>query len=113
RTTRPRLGSTRPTERGETTHTLPVRGDLLAGEHRKQLPSNSPQAQNLILRPSSYTGSGDATLQYSVGNSRRGLDVSGGGRANGYSNVGGNPGPVYGGDISGSERTPAGRGPKY
>jgi hypothetical protein len=62
---------------------------------------------SLVPYPSGYTGFSDATLTYSIGNSVRSLNASGGGYLSTYRNVG--VGPRYGGHQRVGGRTFLGR----
>ena len=104
----PRVAQTQRTDPTPTTHTLLLNGSLLGGYDDNVSPADQLQAPDVVFRQSSYTGSGSANLRYSLANGSRALDVSGGGTANAYTNVGGDSGPLYGTDASVSFRTPIG-----
>ena len=100
----PARSTTRDSSDG-TRQELTLQGNLLGGYEDNLSPPGGGEA--LAPHPSGYTGFGDATLRYSVGNARRSLEASGGGYMNTYSNLG--IGPSYGGEEQLSARTTLGR----
>jgi hypothetical protein len=82
--------------------------DLLGGYSRNQV-SDETLTPGVDFRPSSGTVSGNVILNYSLGNTDRGLDVTGGGRANTYSGFSGGSRPIYGATARVGARTTLGR----
>jgi len=105
------------------TQTLGLRLDLLGGYDRNEVPPapSQPTQQTTVaqptvnFRPSSYRGSGTATLRYQRSTASRSLNLGGSGGANiyssnGYANVSGAaPGPIYSSSANGSFTSSLGR----
>ena len=110
RASRPVLGTGRPQNPNAATHSLDLGVDLLGGYNVNHVPPLETLTPEKIFRPSSYTGSADVNLRYALAKNGRGLNVSGGGQANAYTNVGGGSGPFYSTNVNASGHTPLGAG---